>query len=101
MMSTDIIQFEVDNDTGVQQRLYSSQALYLFLSVSLPMMCLVFVAWYCIYWWVNHKDKVRIQREFDDWTGLKVNGTQFFGSAMPWNHNQKPHTDETRLESIV
>lgn len=54
-MSTDIIQYSLDPASGVLQKQFSLPALKLYLVITLPMMAATFVAWYCVYWWINKK----------------------------------------------
>ena len=63
-MSTDIVQYSKDPNTGAFEEDYSSRALCLYLKITLPMMAATFAAWYAVYWWVNKKDQVKalIQR---------------------------------------
>lgn len=58
LMSTSIIQFD-SNDSGDFQRLYSSEALALFFEISVPLMAATFIAWYAIYLWVKHRQKIQ------------------------------------------
>ncbi|KIW43344.1 uncharacterized protein PV06_04456 [Exophiala oligosperma] len=52
LMSTDIVQYDHSKE------IFSKEALKLFLAVSLPMMLFTFLAWYAVYWCVNHREKV-------------------------------------------
>jgi hypothetical protein len=54
-MSTDIVRFQLGND-GETQKLFQVDALQLFLAICLPLMVVVFVAWYGVYWWVDQKE---------------------------------------------
>lgn len=53
-MSTDIISFQTDSE-GKSQEVFRSDALRVFIAISLPLMVASFVAWYGVYWWVNRK----------------------------------------------
>ena len=54
-MSTDILRLQLGND-GETQKLFQIDALQLFLAICLPLMVVVFVAWYGVYWWVDQKE---------------------------------------------
>ncbi|KAF2265884.1 hypothetical protein CC78DRAFT_567210 [Lojkania enalia] len=56
VMSTDIIRWNPDAD-GRPIRTVSTGALWLYLTITLPLMVGTFLAWYGVYWWVNTKDK--------------------------------------------
>lgn len=72
-MSTDIIQYSLDPASGVLQKQFSLPALKLYLVITLPMMAATFVAWYCVYWWINKKDYVKSLKEKLAWdTGGQV-----------------------------
>jgi hypothetical protein len=60
-MSTDIIRFQRGED-GQTQKMFELDALQLFLAICLPMMAVVFAAWYGVYWWVNQEEAERRQR---------------------------------------
>lgn len=57
-MSTDIVRWNADGD-GHPVRTVSSEALSLYLQITLPLMVITFGGWYGVYWWVNTKDKPR------------------------------------------
>jgi hypothetical protein len=61
-MSTDIVKFQTDNN-GQTQKVFHLEALQLFLSICLPMVVVVFVAWYGVYWWIDQKEAR--QRQLD------------------------------------
>jgi hypothetical protein len=64
IMSTDIVTFQRGND-GQSQKVFQLDALQLFLTICLPMMVVVFVAWYGVYWWVDQEQTKRRQRRLD------------------------------------
>lgn len=57
-MSTDIIQFQIDNG-GKSQKIFQLRAVQLYLAITLPLTFFVFVAWYGVYWWVDSKERVK------------------------------------------
>jgi nitrate reductase NapE component len=63
-MSTDIVRFQTGND-GQTQKVFQLDALQLFLAICLPMMAVVFVAWYGVYWWVNQEEAGQRQRRLN------------------------------------
>jgi hypothetical protein len=63
-MSTDIVTFQTGTD-GQTQKVFQLDALQLFLAICLPMMVVVFVAWYGVYWWVDQKEAEQQQRQLD------------------------------------
>jgi hypothetical protein len=64
-MSTDIVTFQTGTD-GQTQKVFQLDALQLFLAICLPMMVVVFVAWYGVYWWVDQKEaEQQQQRQLD------------------------------------
>lgn len=54
-MGTDIVKFQTDSN-GQTQKEFHLDALQLFLTICLPMMVMVFVAWYGVYWWIDRKE---------------------------------------------
>jgi len=56
LMSTDIIRFS-SSDVGTHQRNFSSEALKLYIAITLPMMFLTFMAWWVVYRYVNRKTR--------------------------------------------
>jgi len=60
-MSTDIVSFKTGED-GQSRKVFQWHALQLFLAICLPMMFVVFVAWYGVYWWVDQKEAEHQQR---------------------------------------
>jgi len=62
IMSTDIIQYS-KTPSGASQEDFSSQALRLYLSITLPMTAVVFVAWYVVAWWVDKKMTVQMIKD--------------------------------------
>jgi len=61
-MSTDIVVFQTD-DAGETVKLFHVDALLLFLAICLPLMVVVFVAWYGVYWWIDRKEGEQRQRQ--------------------------------------
>jgi len=61
-MSTDIIQYS-KTPSGASQEDFSSQALRLYLSITLPMTAVVFMAWYVVAWWVDKKMTVQMIKD--------------------------------------
>lgn len=57
LMSTDIVKFKEN------EKVYSSSALKLFLTVALPMTFFTFCAWYIVYWWVNNRERLQRARK--------------------------------------
>jgi hypothetical protein len=68
-MSTDIVKFQINN-AGQTLKVFQLGALLLFLSLCLPLMVVVFVAWYGVYWWIDRKEAEQQQRQLD--TGKRV-----------------------------
>lgn len=66
LMSTSIIQFDPDEHGGFK-KLYSSEALRFFFKVSAPLMIVTFIAWYGIYLWVNHRQRIRKMKFMQRW----------------------------------
>jgi uncharacterized membrane protein len=60
-MSTDIVKFQTDS-TGQTLKMFYPGALLLFLSLCLPLMVAVFIAWYGVYWWIDRKEVEQRQR---------------------------------------
>jgi hypothetical protein len=59
-MSTDIIRFQ-KGDSGKPERVFSSEALQLFLAITLPLMVVSFLAWGVFYYWVTTlREKLRL-----------------------------------------
>ena len=54
-MSTDIVQFQI-NSSGQPQKIIQFGAVQLYLAITIPLTFLVFVAWYGVYLWVDHKE---------------------------------------------
>lgn len=63
-MSTDIVQWERDNN-GQSQQIFQLGALQLFLTICVPLMLSTFVAWYGVYWWVNRKEELQRQGQLE------------------------------------
>jgi hypothetical protein len=61
-MSTDIVVFQTD-DAGETVKLFHVDALLLFMAICLPLMVVVFVAWYGVYWWIDRKEGEQRQRQ--------------------------------------
>ncbi|KAE9381938.1 hypothetical protein N431DRAFT_360451, partial [Stipitochalara longipes BDJ] len=59
IMSTDILQYSKIPDTNDYEEDYSSEALKRYVSVTLPLMALTFLAWWVLYWWVDIKQRVK------------------------------------------
>ena len=59
IMSTDILQFSKIPNTKDYEEEYSSAALKRYVSVTLPLMALTFLAWWVLYWWVDRKQHVQ------------------------------------------
>jgi hypothetical protein len=60
-MSTDIVQYQVAAD-GKSQEIFQLGALQLYLAITLPMMLLTFGAWYGVYFWVDRKERAKINQ---------------------------------------
>ena len=58
-MSTPIVQFD-NEGSGFSGQNIGFGALELYVAVSLPLMCLTFVAWYFVYWREKRKDKKKM-----------------------------------------
>jgi hypothetical protein len=55
IMSTDIIKWQF-NAEGQTQRVYQSEALNLYLVITIPMMLVTFGAWRVVYIWMRWKE---------------------------------------------
>jgi len=62
-MSTDILQYSKIADTNDYEEDYSSAALKRYVSVTLPLTALTFLAWWVLYWWVDRKQRVKALTE--------------------------------------
>jgi hypothetical protein len=58
-MSTDIIRFQ-KGDSGKPERVFSLEALRLFLAITLPLMVVSFLAWGVFYWVTTLREKLRL-----------------------------------------
>jgi hypothetical protein len=58
-MSTDILQYSKIPDSNSYEEDYSQEALIRYVSVTLPLMALTFLAWWVLYWWVDKKQQVK------------------------------------------
>jgi hypothetical protein len=63
-MSTDIVTFQRGSD-GQTEKVFQLDALQLFSAICLPMMVVVFVGWYGVYWWVDQDKAGQRHRELD------------------------------------
>lgn len=63
IMSTDILQYSKIADTNDYEEDYSSAALKRYVSVTLPLTALTFLAWWVLYWWVDRKQRVKALTE--------------------------------------
>jgi hypothetical protein len=58
-MSTDIIRFQkTDSNSMKPQRVFSFEALQLFLAITLPLMFFTFTIWGLIYWFSTRREKL-------------------------------------------
>ncbi|TVY83100.1 hypothetical protein LSUE1_G005916 [Lachnellula suecica] len=62
IMSTDIIQFQV-SETGKSQEIFQLGALQIYLAITVPMMVITFASWYGVYFWVDRKEKVKVNQK--------------------------------------
>jgi hypothetical protein len=62
-MSTDILQYSKIPDSNSYEEDYSQEALIRYVSVTLPLMALTFLAWWVLYWWVDKKQQVKALRD--------------------------------------
>jgi hypothetical protein len=58
-MSTDIVQFTATPSPNKPQKVFSLDALQLFLAITVPLMFFTFLAWGVFYWWENWRDRVK------------------------------------------
>lgn len=56
LMSTDIFRA---TDAGQFGNSVQLGALRLYIAISLPLMVVTMLAWYCVYWWETRKQKLR------------------------------------------
>ena len=63
IMSTDILQYSKIPNTNNYEEDYSSAALKRYVSVTLPLMALTFLAWWILYWWVDRKQRVKALKD--------------------------------------
>ena len=57
-MSTDIVRWEADA-TMTPRKVFSMEALILFMAISVPLVVVTFMNWYCVYRCVNRRDEAR------------------------------------------
>ena len=62
-MSTDILQYSKIPNTNDYEEDYSSAALKRYVSVTLPLTAMTFLAWWVVYWWVDRKQRVKALTE--------------------------------------
>lgn len=61
-MSTDIVQYQVADD-GKSYEVFQLGALQLYLAITLPMMLFTFGSWYGVYFWVDRKEKAKMEKK--------------------------------------
>ena len=61
-MSTDIIHFSKDPNSGSSVKIFQLGALQLYLAITIPFMVVTFVAWYVVYVYVDKVQEARAEQ---------------------------------------
>jgi hypothetical protein len=71
-MSTDILQYAKIEDTNDYEENYSSEALTRYMTITVPLMAITFVAWYVVYLWIDKKQDVKaLKKRAIKWSHIK------------------------------
>jgi hypothetical protein len=62
-MSTDILKYSKIPGTNSYEEDYSKEALLRYVSITLPLMAVTFLAWWVLYWWVNKKQEMKVLKD--------------------------------------
>jgi hypothetical protein len=61
-MSTDIIHFNRDPESGSSVKIFQLGALQLYLTITVPFMVVTFIAWYVVYLYVNKVQEAKAEQ---------------------------------------